>query len=130
MSCGGTPKRSAMYGTSGIRMPNPSISMAQQQLPDADPVALPGEQAAVRSRRPSGTVDLEPGVPRPDSPPERLGQIARVALARGALEDQGEELRSARALKEVAHRDGAARVVSPLGDQRADRLVRPADPAV
>src|SRR5207248_11290003 len=66
---------------------------------------------------PSGTVDLEPGVPRPDSPPERLGQIARVALARGALEDQGKELRSARALQEVAHRDGAARVVSPLGDR-------------
>src|ERR1700752_3679395 len=30
MSCGAAPKRSAMYGTSGIRMPNPSVSMMQK----------------------------------------------------------------------------------------------------
>ena len=31
MSCAGVPKRSAMYGTSGTRMPNPSVSMTQKQ---------------------------------------------------------------------------------------------------
>src|SRR5215472_10698834 len=31
MNCGAVPKRSAMYGTSGIRMPNPSVSMTQNE---------------------------------------------------------------------------------------------------
>src|ERR1700687_5235100 len=31
MNCGAVPKRSAMYGTSGIRMPNPSVSMTQKR---------------------------------------------------------------------------------------------------
>ena len=30
MYCGSTPKREAMYGTSGIRMPKPSVSMTQK----------------------------------------------------------------------------------------------------
>ena len=31
MYCGSTPKRAAMYGTSGIRMPKPSVSMTQKR---------------------------------------------------------------------------------------------------
>src|SRR6266550_3260688 len=31
MKAGAVPKRSAMYGTSGIRMPNPSVSMTQKR---------------------------------------------------------------------------------------------------
>src|SRR6266849_2132751 len=31
MKAGAVPKRSAMYGTSGIRMPNPSVSMMQKR---------------------------------------------------------------------------------------------------
>src|SRR5579862_1892589 len=30
MNCGAVPKRSAMYGTSGIRMPKPSVSITQK----------------------------------------------------------------------------------------------------
>src|SRR5450755_473896 len=87
ISAGVTPKRSAMYGTSGMRMPNPSISMTATK----NSVRIGGQMSWSKDRRRgiAGPAVNEPGAV--SLPPSQAAHILVYARSVGNVKLEPEK---------------------------------------
>ncbi len=68
------------------------MPVSHQQLRDPHPVASSRTQTAVRTRSARLVVARELCIGRADGLPQPLGNITRIAVVRGELDDAGQQL--------------------------------------